>query len=135
MPIDWEEFREILVRAKKATYASDATPVILEDDSNNLDYREGLYLYKDKWFGSDPFSGEETVLFDRNPIWFMKYSGSTLNLESAFERQLQRDLITESIYTFLRNALSHVTIEKPFRGPEKFETAMFAYFCESGGGI
>jgi hypothetical protein len=113
---------EFLVRAKKATYAGGATATVLEDGCKQLTYREGGYEYRDRYYGNDPFAGQEVVFQNGEIIWSMVYRGETINLENP-----------EPIYAFLRKAMLQVSEERPFRGPSELRGGGLAYTDKSEG--
>lgn len=120
-----ENFIEVLIAAKRATYASGdggqceaALP-----GSKQLEYRQGRYLYRDIYFGSDAFAGQEVVYFEGRPFWSMVYMGSLLAPLSD----------RESFATVLKSALQRVKPERPYRGPEEFRLAEWWYRDHSTG--
>tara|TARA_Y100000310_G_scaffold345313_1_gene463660 strand:+ start:2469 stop:2861 length:393 start_codon:yes stop_codon:yes gene_type:complete len=100
---------EFLVKAKKATYASGKT----------LTYKDNQYSYKDTYYGSNPFGGQEIVSKDK-PIWIMNYWGKTTN---------------PKIYKILKQALLQVTKDLPFRGPRQLTIGPYLYKNEVKGSI
>jgi len=101
-----------LVAAKKATYAAaDKDREIKEaDGSTSLFFTNGGWKYHDNYFGGEPFGGREVVFFENKPIWMMMYYG----------RVVDRGDSVEPVYGVLRQALSKVSLDKPFRGPEMY---------------
>jgi len=69
MIIDIEELSKFLVKAKVNTYASDTKTTILGDGSKELVFREGRLFYRDRYFGENPFIGEEMVFHEDKYIW------------------------------------------------------------------
>jgi len=63
MNVDMEELCRFLVKAKINTYASAREGAILRDGSKELVFSEGKWLYRDRYFGFNPFIGEETVFY------------------------------------------------------------------------
>ena len=117
---------EFLVKAKMNTYAKEgARSKRAADGSRELLYKEKNLAYKDKYFGADPFCGEEVVLKDGVGIWNMNYYGKTLS----------KPVPAEEIYKFLREALRKVDPSAPFRGPVRFEKKDFLYTAEVKGDI
>ncbi len=109
-----------LIRAKKATYAghgneSEAT----RPASHDLMYGEGKYLYYDTYLGGDRFSGEEAVWIEGRPVWSMNYIGRVIG--SGFSGD------------FLKEALSRIPKERPFRGPAEYSEGEYSYRCTVTG--
>ena len=107
------KLREFLVKAKKATYANEKVKEIkIKGGGKVLTFSKGKFRYQDKYFGTNPFYGEEIVLLNRKVIWIMNYCGQAKNKE---------------VYTFLKKSLKRVEKNKPFRGPTKFKEGKFEY--------
>lgn len=120
-----EELVQFLIEAKLKTYASGLEGKRLEDGSKELIYENGELRYRDKYFGFNPFIGQEIVFLEGKPIWGMNYRGEVVS-----------DLVAaESIYEFLRRALSKIPEDKPFRGPHLFKEDDFEYENEVEGTI
>ncbi len=112
-----------LVEAKKQTYASgksDYAVAPLLTGAKQLEYRQRNYLYRDLYFGSSYFVGQETVELDGTPLWAMSYAGGMLPENPTHS-------LTETVYTFLRQALLMIPKAFPYRGPEQFEAAPLQY--------
>src|SRR5512145_201439 len=112
-----DELAGFLIEAKRRTYAG------LDDDatvsqpflsgSKQLEHRDGPFAYRDIYFGMAFFVGQETVSKNERVIWSMSYSGGV------------RPVIVDrtqilSTYMFLRQALSAVNRNLPYRGPASF---------------
>ncbi|WP_199426119.1 DUF5680 domain-containing protein [Thermaerobacillus caldiproteolyticus] len=118
-----KRFIDFLVEAKKRTYAAgeDNTSVRpLFNGSKQLEYQDGNYVYRDIYFGSAFFAGQETVEYEQQPIWSMVYSGGIAILDVSREQIV-------SIYAFLRQALRLVPAAAPYRGPQHFENGQYTY--------
>jgi hypothetical protein len=119
------ELNEFLIKAKTGTYASngEANEQKLADGCLELTYSEGEFSYRDRYFGFDPFAGQEIVFRDGKAIWSMNYFGRTVD----------KKFPGTQVYAFLQKALRLVTLERPFRGPSTFEEGAFMYNDESLG--
>lgn len=116
---------KFLVKAKTRTYAEDkAVKKELKDGSKELVYKEGSLVYRDRYFGFDPFSGQETVFKNKKAIWTMNYYGLVTEKVPAKE-----------VYSFLRKAMKQVKENRPFRGPSSFKEGDFKYTDNSKGNI
>ena len=96
-----------LLDAKHATYASeggDAVVAPLLPGAHQLEYRAGPFLYRDIYYGSEQFFGQETVYHADQPLWSMGYGGWMLDNSVP-------------LGGFLKEALRHVERDRPFRGP------------------
>lgn len=121
------KLNHFLVKAKIATYATggESEERILEEGSKELTYQEEEFRYRDRYFGHNPFIGEEVVWKNKKIKWSMNYYG-----------QIVSDIVsTKEIYTFLKEALKKVTCNLPFRGPKKFHKDDFEYINEVKGDI
>lgn len=108
---------EFLVKAKISTYASngEGDEKKLPNGARELTFEEQNYRYRDQYFGTNPFTGEELVWENDNPVWCMNYSGE------AFEDN------KEEIYSFLKEALKLVTEDIPYRGPKEYAQGEWKY--------
>jgi hypothetical protein len=114
-----------LLAAKRATYASADGAAVVEADlpgAHQLEYRDGDWLYRDIYFGGLSFAGQETVYREGRPLWSMVYSGGMLDDQAA-------------LGGFLKDALCHVSADRPFRGPSAYRSGEYAYSDASHGGV
>lgn len=100
-------FHNFLISAKKSTYAGSddetSLPNPLLDQSMQLEFREGDWLYRDIYYGMSFFSGIEVIYFSGKPLWSMTYSGGTpLGTDSQETRR---------VYKFLRAAHTGALVE------------------------
>ena len=121
------DLSEFLVKAKINTYASsgEGSEKRLEDGGRELVYEDGNLKYRDIYFGSDYFIGEEVVWLDGKVAWGMNYYGKTLS----------KFVSSEKIGAFLKEALKLVIKNRPFRGPDELVGGDFKYIDKSAGGI
>ncbi len=118
------EIEDFLVEAKRRIYGLKVTePKQLDDGSRENVIEIEDYTYRDRYFGGDPFVGEEIVYWKGKPIWSMNYYGKTT----------ARD--PDEVLSFLVKALALVEKKKPYRGPEKLEEPPWLYHFMSRGGI
>lgn len=115
-----QDIRLFLVRAKNSTYITGNNSV-LSSKPNSFDYRysEGDYTYMDTYLGNERFAGEEAVWKKDNPIYAMNYYGQILNSNFNFD--------------FLKEALSRVSLEMPYRGEEFYQNGDYMYHCQVNG--
>ncbi len=118
---------QFLVAAKKSTYAGALadSKKILTDGAREFNYANNIYIYRDRYYGSDPFAGEEVVFSanGRQAIWIMNYRGYTTD----------KSVSEGNIYAFLKQALREVTEAAPFRGPFKFKAKDYQYEMSFSG--
>lgn len=118
------EIEDFLVHAKRRTYGSTTLePKQLDDSSKEYLVKIKEYIYRDRYFGGNPFIGEEVVYRDTTPIWSMNYYG----------KATQRD--PNEVFSFLVKALGKVERKKPYRGPEKYAEGSWLYRCMSRGNV
>jgi len=125
MSLNLQELARFIVKAKRNTYASEGRELRGSDESKSLQYKEGDYVYRDRYFGSEKFGGEEVVWFKEKPVWVMNYYG-------GIEKQI---LDSERVFGFLRKALLRISPDKPFRGPHFYQEGDFEYADSSSGDI
>lgn len=126
MSIHPERLTKFLVEAKRSTYAAqgdDASVQPLLNGSKQLEYRSGGYFYRDIYFGSAFFIGQETVEFEQRPIWSMVYSGGVIISYASWDS-------IAPIYEFLRLALRLVDTNSIYRGPNRYEVNNYIYTNE-----
>ena len=113
------ELVDFIVKAKINTYATtgEGGENTLEDGSKQLVFKEGEFNYRDRYFGSNPFIGEEIVFKNNKVIWGMNYYGKAFSNEISIKE----------IYEFLKKAMQKVSRDNPFRGPENFKEGNFEY--------
>jgi hypothetical protein len=129
MSINHELLTNFLVEAKKSTYASqgdDASVEPLLNGSKQLEYRSGNYFYRDIYFGSAFFIGQEIVEFESRPMWSMVYSGGVIIPNASGD-------IIAPIYRFLRQALKLVDTNSIYRGPFHYQDNNYIFKNESEG--
>jgi len=115
-----DELIAFLIRAKKSTYAANGPySASSRPGSRDLRYGEGGYEYIDSYLGGDRFAGQEAVWQNGAAVWAMNYAGRTL--DPGFSGD------------FLKAALTQVTGERPFRGPEEHTDGVFTYKCAVKG--
>jgi len=125
MQVDLEELALFVAKAKRNTYAGKREGQREPDDSKNFHYKEGDHVYKDRYFGSDRFGGEEVVWFKEKPVWLMNYYG-------GIEK---KTVDSERVFAFLRKAILQVSSQRPFRGPHSYKEGDFEYADVSSGDI
>lgn len=115
-----QELISFIIKAKLKTYAGKgAESASSRPHSHDLQYSEGEYLYIDSYLGGKYFAGEEAVWQNGVPVWSMNYTGQVTGESFSGD--------------FLKEALKHVTSEKPYRGPEYYEEDSWTYRCTSEG--
>ena len=114
------EIIDFLLRAKKATYAGKgAESPPSRPSSHDLEYAEGSLKYIDTYLGGEKFAGEEALWVNGNPFWAMNYVGRVIGENFSGD--------------FLKEALSFVSEEMPFRGPAEYTNGEYTYKCKVNG--
>jgi hypothetical protein len=109
-----------LIKAKKATYAGKGNETeSSRPNSHDLQYEEGSLKYIDTYLGGLNFAGEEALWRDGIPFWAMNYIGRVI--AEGFSGD------------FLKEALSLVPLEYPFRGPLQYSNGDYIYICSIKG--
>jgi hypothetical protein len=122
MNVNIKKLANFLVKAKKQTYADDGKEVTPQRPGfKELEYSDGDYVYRDSYTGFFSAPGQEIVRFKGIAIWSMAYSGG---MKKKFHKDAE---FAEKVFTFLKKALSRVTEDIPFRGPENFKQGDFEY--------
>lgn len=117
---DPHSFIEFLCEAKRNTYAAKAieiTPSRIK--SHDLEYKKGEKMYLDTYLGGEKFSGEEALWIRETPVWAMNYTGRVLS--DSFSGN------------FLKECLSHISSEAPYRGPALHSHGDYTYHNKYDG--
>lgn len=117
-----KEIIDFILKAKKSTYAGveNDSKKILSDGSKEFTYAEDIYSYRDRYFGSDPFAGQEVIFSNKKAIWVVNYRGYILD----------KTINEKTVYDFLKQALMEVPESAPFRGPAEFSVGNYKYTSE-----
>lgn len=114
------ELLRFLCRAKRATYAGAGAEVApSRTQSHDLCYEEGDLVYYDSYLGGLHFAGTEALWQLGTPIWAMNYCGRVLNAHFSGD--------------FLKEALTQVSEELPYRGPLLYQRGTMSYHCRVEG--
>jgi len=121
------QLNKFLVKAKINTYASsgEGGEKLLSDGSKEFEFKEKEFKYRDRYFGFNPFVGQEIVFQNRKIIWGMNYYG----------RVISKSIPPKQIYQFLQESLKKIPKDKPFRGPQKFKEDGFQYSNKIKGNV
>ncbi|MDP3244459.1 MAG: DUF5680 domain-containing protein [bacterium] len=122
-----KQLSEFLVKAKINTYASsgEGGEKILPDGSKEFEFKEGEFKYRDRYFGFNPFLGEEIVFQNKKIVLGMNYYGKIVS----------KIVPPKEIYQFLREVLRSVQKNKPFRGPDRLKKDNWEYFNKVKGTV
>jgi hypothetical protein len=99
--------------------------ITMEDGGTELVYSKATMYYRDRYYGGEPYIGEEVVFIDNKAVWSMNYYGRVIDPTYDAGR----------IYAFLRIALKLMTLEMPFRGPKFYENDGLSYRFTADGGV
>ena len=116
-----------LVQAKLAGYATsgEGGERDTEDCGKEFHFEAGELKYRDRYYGFNPFAGEELVWSAGRPIWLMNYYGLVTGGEVE----------PAEVFEFLKAAMQRIDIERPYRGPSVHEESDYEYRDESWGSI
>jgi hypothetical protein len=113
------ELIDFIIEAKVKGYADpNAKSTKLEDNSTELFFTKENYVYRDRYFGGEPFSGQEVVFQNNKEKWIMNYYGLVYD----------KEINIELVYGFLRKCLSKVTKDAPYKKPKHFKENDFEYY-------
>lgn len=74
--IDVGKLNRFVVKAKQATYVGGGQRAeSSRAGAHDLVFSDGLWSYRDSYFGGTDFIGQETVWHDGTPVWAMNYYG------------------------------------------------------------
>jgi len=125
--MDIKQLSKFLVKAKINTYTSsgEGGEKVILDKSKEFEFIEGVFKYRDRYFGLNPFVGEEIVWQGEKVVWSMNYYGEIVS----------EIISAKNVYQFLQKALKKITENKPFRGPDNFKMDGFKYVNEIKGTV
>lgn len=114
-----KSLEEFLQKAKRKTFASVITmPRIKLDKSKEYVYKDGDWIYKDKYFGSIVDTGQELVFYKEKLVWSMSYRGGMIK---------RKENLSRKCFSFLKKCLRNTPFEFPVRGPAYYEKGDFRY--------
>jgi hypothetical protein len=119
------ELKKFLIKAKANSYPSGREGVKLANGGIELTFQENEFKYADRYFGFNPFIGEEIIWQADRVVWGMNFYG----------RVFDEVVPAQQVYKFLLRALRQVKEERPFRGPDLLKEQDFEYRDESQGTI
>ena len=122
-----EELVSFLLRAKLKTYATEdeGNERNFEDGTREMTYAEEDFFYRDRYFGFNPFVGEELVWKTNRVIWAMNYYGAVTD----------EAVTAADIYHFLQKAMQRIGMDRPFRGPDAYRDGDLLYQDRSEGDV
>jgi len=125
--MDFKALAIFLAKAKKNTYArgGEGREKILADGAKEFSFKENLFYYRDRYYGYNPFAGQEVVFYQNKAIWVMNYYG----------RIVSKKVSPKEIYNFLKIALRKANEKKPFRGPSELTDNNFKYKNKAQGNL
>lgn len=117
---DMDELIDFRLEANVNTYAA----FMNETDSTRLDshdyrYERGAYVYHDTYVGGERFAGEEAIWKNGEAVYAMNYIGRVL--DDSFSGD------------FLKQALREADHDRPYRGPEYYQSGEFLYKSKVSG--
>ncbi len=121
------ELIEFIIEAKLSGYAAsgEAGELIFNDGSLGFEYQSGVFRYRDRYYGFNPFSGSEIVFEKDVPVWIMNYYGQcSLSTEQ-----------TKQVYSYLKKVMKLISNEYPFRGPVLHQDGNYEYSNHQEGDI
>lgn len=119
------ELARFIAEAKKNCYAGNGKEEKAKDGSKVLTFQEGDFHYTDNYDGFYQAPGSEIVRWqkaDGQRIWQMSYSGGMIQ-----DYWGAAETFSKGIFIFLKEVLSRVTPQRPFRGPESFDRKPYFY--------
>jgi hypothetical protein len=127
----YDELIHFLLHAKRQMCAHRGNEVgrpSLLPGSQEIEYYEAPFFYRNVSFGTNYMVGQETIYFREFPAWSMSFCGGVIpeNIEAE-----ETCLITD----FLRQALPLVTYERPYRGPQFYHQGLYRYLDSTQGNI
>jgi hypothetical protein len=122
-----ERLEAFIITAKAATYAGNGKKVEpTRPGSIDLSYEDGELLYRDSYFGTGDFIGEEVVWYRGEPIWAMNYYGYIL---------VPEELSPEESGKVIKESLTALYSEGRFLSGFKHQTSLGIYIDTNVGDV
>jgi len=122
-----ERLEAFIITAKAATYSGNGKRVEpTRPGSTDLSYEDGDLLYRDSYFGSGDFIGEEVVWFRGEPVWAMNYYGYIL---------VPEELSAEESGKVIKESLTALYSEGRFLSGFKHQTSLGIYIDTNVGDV
>lgn len=119
------KFIEFLVDAKKNGYACNGKKEeSSRPNSKDYVYQKYDYYYLDSHLSNKDFIGQELIWQKENIFWGMNYIGQFSVSEPP-----------NGFKSFLKESLSNVNVDAPFRGPKFYENGKYTYTCTWDGDV
>lgn len=135
------ELDSFLRKASNNSYAGGANPVSSQG-FKEFEFKEGPWLYKDRYSGFFQSWGQETIWFNGQPVWIQVYGGG---MEPGFH---DKEFASKT-FGFLKQALSqknkssgpkssllspdHIVFQP--RGPKSLNSSPWSYSCSLSGDL
>lgn len=116
--MDKASLKQFLLDCNKAGYAGGEEKEWIKepDGSTTIPFTKGSWRMNDNFFGGEPYGGREIVFFEEKPVWMMVYYGWVVEGAES-----------NPVYGVLRNALSQMPEDYPYRGPKEYKEGEFIY--------
>ena len=122
-----EQLESFIIKAKAATYAGNGKRVQpTRPGSIDLSYEEGDLAYRDSYFGTGDFIGEEVVWYKGDPVWAMNYYGYIL---------VPEELSAEESGKVIKESLTALYSEGRFLSGFKHQTSLGIYIDTNVGDV
>lgn len=107
-----------LIDSNKAGYAGGEEKKWVKepDGSTTIPFEKGLFKSHDNFFGGEPYGGRTVVFYEGKPVWMMVYYGKVME-----------EIEPKSVYRILKNALSKMPEDYPYRGPREHREGEYVY--------
>jgi Domain of unknown function (DUF5680) len=125
--MDVQQLNDFIVRAKAATYVGSRQPApASRPGSHDLVFEDGVWSYRDSYFGGRDFIGEEVVFLERRPAWGMNYYGRILEAKRISPHQTGE---------VIKASLSQMYAEGRFLGGFEHRQDQFLYSDKNDGDV
>lgn len=110
--------RQFLIDSNKAGYAGGEEKKWIKepDGSTTIPFEKGLWRSHDNFFGGEPYGGRTIVFYEGKPCWMMVYYG-----------RVAEGVENHPVYEVLKNALTQMPEEYPYRGPREYKEGEYIY--------
>lgn len=107
-----KEIRKVFYDSQIKYASGEIQPTTEPDGAHAIEIVDGIWRYRDLWYGGEPFAGTTTIFLCDEACFVFQYRGRI----TPFVKDKQ------IVLAALMDALQHPVMDTPWRGPRRFRT-------------